>query len=80
MDGYTGYTQLLKRAAMGQTISPLYMFGAAGATWGIAKSRFIGYVGVTFRNFATLPFDEGRFAALPDCSDRAYLASLPEVA
>jgi len=28
----------------------------------VAKSRVIKYVGVTFRDFATLPFDEGRCA------------------
>jgi len=49
---------------MGWANSHLYMFEAAGATWGIAKSRVIKYVGVTFRNFATLPFDEGRCAAI----------------
>jgi len=44
---------------MNWTNSNLYLFGAAGAIWGIAKSRGIVYVGLTFKNFATLPLDEG---------------------
>ncbi|NOX40844.1 MAG: hypothetical protein GXP05_10105 [Alphaproteobacteria bacterium] len=42
VDGYAGYTRLLKLAAMGWINSHLYMFEVAGATWGIAKSRIIG--------------------------------------